>query len=230
MVMAAVDAVVFDYGGVISTSPFAWLAPFESDRGYPPGSMARLLFGRAEVRSEAPGGVSDWHELETGRLSLDEFHARLLERSPAYLGEALDLLAYREGLEVALSGVHWMVVHRIRELRRDGYRVGLLTNNVAEWGAIWRSSIPVEELFDVVVDSSAVGLRKPQEAIFALVCDRLGVIPGRVIFLDDSRAHVAAASTLGIRSILVDAGPLQALADLDELLNRSGRPPGQDAG
>jgi putative hydrolase of the HAD superfamily len=182
--------------------------------------MARLLFGRPEVQSEAPGGVPDWHELETGRLSLDEFHARLLERSPAYLGATLDLRAYREGLEVAISGIHWMMVHRIRELRQDGYRIGLLTNNVSEWGVIWRSSIPVEELFDVVVDSSAVGLRKPDQAIFHLACDRLRVSPDRAVFLDDSRAHVAAASSLGIRSILVDAGPLQALAELDELLSR----------
>lgn len=223
VVSAPVEAIVFDYGGVISTSPFDWLTPFESGLGYPPGSMARLLFGRSEAQSEAPGGVPDWHDLETGRLSLEEFHARLLARSPDYLGATLDLRAYREGLEVALSGIHWMMVHRIRELRLDGYRIGLLTNNVVEWGALWRSSIPVEELFDAVVDSSDVGLRKPDEAIFRLVCDRLCVTPSRAVFLDDSRAHVSAASSLGIRSILVDAGPLQALEELDELLSKSGR-------
>ena len=216
--MSRIEAVIFDYGGVLSTTPFAGIAEFERQMGYPEKSLARLLFG-AGASPQGPTEAipdHDWHLLETGRLSLDEFHERLVARSEAALGKPLELGVYAQFLRELGVGVHWMMVHRVRELRAEGYRTAILTNNVKEWGRYWKESIPLD-LFDLVVDSCEVGLRKPDPAIFRLTCDRLGVAPEAAVFLDDTRRHVEAARQFGLHAILV-TDPLNALAELDAVL------------
>ncbi len=216
--MSAIEAVIFDYGGVLSTTPFAGIAEYERKMGYPEKSLAQLLFGRGA----SPQGPTeeipdhDWHRLETGRLTLDEFHERLVERSEAALGRPLDLGDYGQFLRELGVGVHWMMVHRVRELRREGYRTAILTNNVKEWGRYWKSSIPLG-LFDEIVDSCDVGLRKPDPAIYRLACERLTVAPEAAVFLDDTRRHVEAARQVGLHAILV-RDPWAALAELDAVL------------
>ncbi|MGH9035684.1 MAG: HAD-IA family hydrolase [Acidimicrobiia bacterium] len=231
----AIEAVIFDYGGVLSTPPFLGVSEFERDHGYPKGSLLQLIFGGApptgaQLDATANGDATaawalydgdgddapDWHLLETGKLTLVEFSDRLVARSEAHLGSTLDPGFYPRFLESLRVGVYWPVVHRVRRLRAEGYRTAILTNNVAEWAEVWQASIPVE-LFDVVIDSSAVGLRKPDEAIFLLACERLAVAPGAAVFLDDSPGHVAAARRAGLAGIVV-TGPDQALADHDALL------------
>jgi putative hydrolase of the HAD superfamily len=217
-VTARIEAVIFDYGGVLSTSPFAGITEFERRLGYPDKSLAQLLFGKGaspQGPTEAPD--HDWHLLETGRLSLDEFHERLVARSEAALGRPLDLGVYAQFLRDLGVGVHWMVVHRVRELRAEGYRTAILTNNVREWGRYWKESIPLD-LFDVVVDSCDVGLRKPDPAIYRLTCERLGVAPEAAVFLDDTRRHVEAARAIGLHAILV-GDPWVALDELDSVLS-----------
>jgi putative hydrolase of the HAD superfamily len=236
---AAIKAVIFDYGGVLSTPPFLGLSEFERDNGYPKGSLLQLIFGDGPptgaqrdalaardataaswaVYDGEDGAISDWHLLETGRMTLAEFSERLAARSEVHLGAPIDAGFYPRFLESLRVGVYWPVVHRVRSLRADGYRTAILTNNVAEWAEVWKASIPVE-LFDVIIDSSDVALRKPDEAIFRLTCERLGVAPEAAVFLDDSPGHVAAARRAGLAGIVV-TGPEQALADLDALLESS---------
>lgn len=234
----AVEAVILDYGGVISTTPFAGIGEFEQTNGYPKGSLVRLLFGAdrrvagdpdQDAAAEAwraydavdrgdpgAGDVADWHLLETGRIGLEEFHRRLVARAPGVIGVPVDGEFYGRFLSTLAVGVHWMVIHRVGELRAEGYRTAILTNNIREWADVWRSTIPME-LFDVVVDSSEVGLRKPDPAIFRLTCERLGVAPEAAVFLDDSPRHVESARRLGLHAIVV-ADPVEALAELDALL------------
>jgi putative hydrolase of the HAD superfamily len=217
--MAGIEAVIFDYGGVLSTTPFAGIAEFERKMGYPERSLSQLLFGKGA----SPQGPTeeipdhDWHLLETGRMSLDEFHERLVTRSEAALGRPLDLGIYAQFLRELGVGVHWMIVHRVRELRAEGYRTAILTNNVREWGRYWKESIPLD-LFELVVDSCEVGLRKPDPAIFRLTCERLGVAPEAAVFLDDTRRHVETARSVGLHAILV-RDPWAALAELDAILD-----------
>lgn len=216
--MRAIEAVIFDYGGVLSTTPFVGLAQFEARMGYPEKSLSRLLFGRGASPQGPTESIPDhdWHLLETGHLSLDDFHNRLVARSEAALGKPLDLEVYAQFLKELGVGVHWMMVHRVRELRAEGYRAAILTNNIKEWGSFWKESIPLD-LFELVVDSCEVGLRKPDPAIFRLTCDRLGVAPEAAVFLDDTRIHVESARKVGLHAILV-ADPLEALAELDAIL------------
>jgi len=112
-----------------------------------------------------------------------------------------------------------VVVDRVAALRGEGYRTALLTNNVKEGSDTWRSLVPVDDLFDVVVDSSSVGMRKPDPRIFALTLERLGGIEaGRAVFLDDHPGNVEGARRAGLTAILV-ADPADAVAELDALLS-----------
>ena len=114
--------------------------------------------------------------------------------------------------------IHDDIVERARQLRAEGYRVGLITNNVREASAAWRALVPVDELFEVVVDSSEVGMRKPNPAIYHHALALLGdVAPEQAVFLDDSPGNVAGARRAGLHAIHV-VTPAQALAELDELL------------
>ncbi len=216
-----IEAVIFDYGGVLSTTPFAGIIEFERQMGYPEKSLQQLLFGKGASPQGPTEAIPDhdWHLLETGRLSLDEFHHRLVARSEEVLGKPLDLGVYAEFLRTLGVGVHWMVVHRVRELREAGYKLAILTNNIKEWAKYWKESIPID-LFELVVDSCEVGLRKPDPEIFRLTCERLGVAPANAVFLDDTRGHVESARSVGLHGILV-RDPWKALAELDAILEEA---------
>jgi epoxide hydrolase-like predicted phosphatase len=124
-------------------------------------------------------------------------------------------------------GVHWPVVHRVRDLRDDGLKVALLTNNVKEWGDHWRNTFPIDELFEVVVDSSHVGMRKPEPAIYLLTCAQLDVEPSEAVFVDDNADNCEAAHALGMETVHFGDDPRRALAELDTVLERRGLAPGR---
>ncbi len=110
-----------------------------------------------------------------------------------------------------------IVVDTVRALRATGVRHCIITNNAKEFADGWRTLVPVDELFDDVVDSSAVGMRKPNPAIFELAMNRLGVTePSRAVFLDDFAPNVAAAQALGLHGIVV-GHPEPAMVELRRL-------------
>ena len=225
-----VEAVIFDYGGVISERFFDELGSFEDRMGYPRGSVHRLMFGAVEIHGGGDpvdgaydeGPVHDFHLLEMGRLSLLDYLNGLIARAPDVIGQTLDFTAYQEFASSMPVLVQWPMVHRIRRLRDDGMPLALLTNNVKEFGTAWRATFPVDELFPIVVDSSEVGMRKPDPAIYELTCDRLRIRPEVAVFLDDNLDNVRAAGALGIETVLVGREPLAAIAELDALLERRG--------
>lgn len=216
-----VEAVVFDFGGVLSSSPFLVMPVLERQHGLPEGSIPRLLgYGLDEPEPE-PGAdyTNPWHLLEVGRLPFEEYLGWVTGREAEVLGaDAPSLRVVMGGLGGVMGlGSHWMMVHRARRLRAEGYRVAICTNNVREFSRDWRAMIPVE-VFEVVVDSSEVGLRKPDPRIYELTCAHLGVAPERCAFLDDHPGNVEAARRLGMAGIHVGADPWVALAELDAVL------------
>ena len=236
---APVEAVIWDYGGVISSPLFRGIGRFETDMGYPPGSLLELIFGETAyigaegnpaggdpidgAASEAASAVThDWHRLEVGEIAFDDYMAGVIERAPTVLGREIDLDAYQRFTRDMPLGIHWPVVHRIRRLRSDRLKVGLLTNNVKEFGSAWRATFPVEELFEVVVDSSDVGMRKPDPRIYRLTCERLVVHPAASVFVDDNRDNVEAARAVGIEAVHFGDEPMSAISELDAILDRRG--------
>ncbi len=229
-----IEAVIFDYGGVFSTPLFRGIGDFEARMGYPPGSVLELLFGdkayvgvegaahRVERQVPILPVSHDWHRLEVGELTLKEWFEGVQARAPEVLGTDIDMGAYLQFMAEMPIGVNWPIVHKARSLKAAGMPIALLTNNVAEWGDNWRSTIPVDELFEIVVDSSAVQLRKPDPAIYVLTCERLGVTPESTVFLDDNHDNIAAARSLGMETVTVDEDPLVAVAELEAILARRG--------
>jgi len=232
--------VIFDFGGVISSPLFVGIGAFEEAEGYPRGSLLRLLFGEthyigvegravaealaadpdaAEREGETPD-EPDWHLLEKGKLGVDEYFARLVDRAPEFLGRPIDMDSYARFWRSTAPGVHWMVVQKMRELKGRGIRIGLLTNNVKEFGDAWRAMFPIDELCEVVVDSSDVGMRKPEPEIYELICERMGIPPTNAIFVDDNPDNVAAARKLGMQAVHFKENPWAALEELDTLLDQ----------
>ncbi len=137
---------------------------------------------------------------------------------PAVEGIDLDLYEVLRHLATG-GGVREVVIEATLGIRGRGLKTALLTNNVAEFADLWRPLLPLDEMFDAVVDSSAVGMRKPDAAIFLHTLELLGgVAPERAIFLDDFAGNVAAADAVGMTGILVEPDPTGALRRLDELL------------
>jgi epoxide hydrolase-like predicted phosphatase len=203
--------VLFDFGGVFTASPFGAVGTAAQELGAEPGRMEAIMFGSYHEDSD-----HSWHRLERGEISLATAQREIM-------AEGVRQGVEFDPLQVLLTlggsgGVRTQFVERTRELRAQGYRTGLLTNNVAEFRDHWRAMLPVDELFELIVDSSEVGLRKPDPAIYQLALERLGVAPDRTVFLDDYPANVDAAAALGIHAILVGEDPTPALTTLDHLL------------
>ncbi len=237
----SINAVIFDFGGVISSPLFVGIGAFEEAEGYPRGSLLRLMFGETHyigvegravadaVAADPDAAVAegevedepDWHLLEKGHLTMKTYFERVVEKAPTVLGKPIDMYAYGRFWRTTAPGVHWMVVHKMRELKTRGLRIGLLTNNVKEFGDNWRAMFPIDELCEEVVDSSHVGMRKPDRAIYELTCTRMNVAPDRAVFVDDNAENIAAARAYGMEAVHF-VEPWKALAELDDILARRG--------
>lgn len=207
------EAVLFDFGGVFTGSPFHAVSGMAKELGTTPDLLIDVVFGSYSSDTDHP-----WHCLERGELSIEDARLSILELGGEHGIEA-DLYKLF-GAMASSSGVRTQLVECARSLREAGLRTGLLTNNVAEFREHWRASLPVDELFHDVVDSSEVGMRKPDPRIFALACERLTVDPGCAVFLDDHPGNIDAAQKAGLVAVLVEDDPTGALAELDQILGR----------
>jgi epoxide hydrolase-like predicted phosphatase len=206
------EAVIFDFGGVFTQSPFEAVRLHGDELGADPELVLGVLFGDYDQDGDHP-----WHRLERGEIALAAARAEINELAAAR-GLAFDpfgaFAKFGTGGHMADA-----MVERTRTLRADGIRTALVTNNVREFGDGWRSLVPVDELFEVVIDSSHAGVRKPDPKIFRLALDALDVMPEQSLFLDDFPGNIAAANALGMRGILVGTDRLAAIAELDALLD-----------
>lgn len=206
------DAVLFDFGGVFTASPFTAFEDAARELGAEPGRVLEIVFGPYDADTDHP-----WHRLERGETSLVDARAEIIALAER-AGIALDplLILARMGLR---SARRESLVARTRALRSEGYRTALVTNNAREFRDAWRPVLPLDELFDAVVDSSEVGMRKPDPGIYHHARELVGSPPAeRCIFLDDFEGNVAAARRLGMAAIRVDEDPASALDALERLL------------
>jgi putative hydrolase of the HAD superfamily len=208
--MKDIEALLFDFGGVITSSPFHLMAKAGDQAGLDPEDVLELLLGDYASDTDHP-----WHQLERGEIPVADY-GQYLVKAAQEANMPIDFSVLR-GLFEKMA-VHEVVVDAIRRRRADGYRTALITNTIREAGDAWRALVPLAELFDVVVDSSEVGMRKPNPAIYHHTLELLGnVPPQRAVMLDDAPGNVAAAITAGLYGILVD-DPAVAIDELDALL------------
>jgi putative hydrolase of the HAD superfamily len=211
--MTAIAAVVFDIGGVVQDSPLHAIARYERAQGIEADAINRVVV--------AAGEAGAWARLERGELTMQTFYAPFEAdcRARGLTVDGRELMA-----KIAEASVpRPRMLEAIRRIRAGGLRVAALTNN-------WVADTPrhgphgaetarsrLDPHFDVFVESAVVGLRKPDPRIYALVCEKLGLEPSRVAFLDDIGRNLKPARELGMATIKVD-NPEQALRELGALL------------
>ncbi len=213
-----ITTVISDYGGVL-TSPLSGAFTLVNERH----ALPDAALGEAMSRAGERVGLNLLEELECGRLSEPEFMSVLGAQLSTDLGRPVDLSRFSEHyFEGLVRNVP--MIDELAAVRAAGYRMGLLTNNVLEWGPRWRPMVPVDTLFHDVVDSAYVGLRKPDPAIYHLSCERLGVPAHECVFIDDFAHNCEAAEAVGMTAVWFRDTD-DAVAELRGVLERRGAPP-----
>lgn len=199
-------AVIFDLGGVVLGSPLHAIAAYEREQGIPAGFVNRV------VVDTAPHGA--WSRLERGELALTAFY-------PAFDSDCLaagQRICARTMMErmAGASAPRPAMLEAVRRIRAAGLKAAALTNNwVHDDGD--EGTRALEPHFDALVESSVVGLRKPDPRIYEHACAAIGVPPPAVVFLDDIGSNLKTARQLGMATIKVE-DPSTALGELEALL------------
>jgi len=207
--------VISDFGGVLTTPLLRSFMAFQDETGIDPELLGIAMQRIAERRGEHP-----LYELERGRIAESDFLAELSRELVVELGHAPELHRFSEIYFEALDPNQPMI-ELMADLRGRGYRMALLTNNVREWEPLWRAMLPVDEIFEVIVDSAFEGVRKPEREIYELTLERLGngIGTAECLFVDDVEVNVAAASRLGMVAIhFISNG--QAISEIEAALSR----------
>jgi putative hydrolase of the HAD superfamily len=204
--------VLWDFGGVLSSSPFEAFAAYERHLGIPEGFIR-------SVNATDPD-ANAWARFERSELDLPGFDAAFADESEG-LGHRV------EGREVIarLGGeLRPTMLAAVRACRAHGLVTGLLTNNVVSSDAGddggWARTVDLPSLFDVVVESAREGVRKPEPAAYELVLRRMGVTAAQAVFLDDLGINLKPARAMGMATIKV-VDPDEALDELEQLLGLS---------
>ena len=191
-----ITTVISDFGGVLTTPLIQSLAAVQDETGVPFEDLAKAMAAIQEEEGRHP-----LYELETGRISEADFLQKLGDRLEPELGHRPELHRFREIYFDALHPNEPMI-DLMREAKRSGHRMGMLTNNVREWEPLWRTMLPVDEIFEVVVDSGFVGMRKPDREIYDLTLERMGgPAPEECLFIDDTDVNCDAARDLGMSAV-----------------------------
>lgn len=203
-------AVIWDFGGVLTASPFEAFNRYEAQHGLPKDFIR-------SINAANPDGNA-WAQFESAKVTLDEFD-RLFEAESCAQGFPV---GGRRVIELLSGALRPRMVEALRRCK-ERFKVACITNNVKSGGgpamassaAKRQQTKAVMALFDLVVESSVEGVRKPNPAIYELACQRLGVAPSACVFLDDLGVNLKPARALGMATIKVvaESQALQELAD-----------------
>ena len=203
-----IKAVLWDFGGVLTTSPFEAFNRFEEKHQMPRDFIRGINATNPEHNA--------WAQFESSSISLEEFDNKFAEESAAQ-GHRIP---GRQVVELLSGHLRPRMVETLTRCKAS-LKVACITNNVKSGAgpAMARSVSRAEEmaavmaLFDVVVESSVEGIRKPDPRIYTLTCERLGVDPAAAVFLDDLGVNLKPARALGMHTIKV-LNEAQAIDDL----------------
>lgn len=215
---APIKAVISDFGGVLTTPLLNSFGAIQDEIGIEAGTLGRAMQRIADSCGEHP-----LYDLERGRITETDFLAALRRELAVDLGHEPELHRFADIYFEALD-VNDPMIGVMRAARSRGYRMALLTNNVREWEPHWRAMVPVDEIFEVIVDSAYVGLRKPEPEIYELTVERLGdgLRPPDCLFVDDVEVNIDAARQLGMRAVHFQDNE-QAILEIEAALD--GGPP-----
>jgi len=205
-----IRALISDFGGVLTTPLSDSFLAYQEEAAV---SLEEL--GQAMQRAGEAYGEHPLFALERGEIAEAEFGRRLAEQ----LGDGFDFERLRHHL--GRIEPNPPMIRYVRELRGRGLRTALLTNNVREWEPLWRAKLPeLDEIFELVVDSAFVGMRKPERRIYELTLERLGggIRAEECLFVDDLEVNCEGARALGMTAVRFDDAE-QAIAELESALS-----------
>jgi len=187
------SVLISDFGGVLTTPLQEGFLAYQEESGVSLEELGNAMGLATEEHGDHPLVV-----LERGEIT----EAKFRDRIEPHLENGFDLARLR-ALYFERLDPNRDMIEFIRHLRGRGVRAALLTNNVREWEPLWRAKLPeIDELFELVVDSAFVGLRKPDPAIYELTLERLGGIsPEQCVFVDDLDVNCEAARALGMATV-----------------------------
>lgn len=188
-------AVISDFGGVLTTPLIGAFEAMERESGLTLEELVNAMKALWERDGEHP-----MFELECGRITEAEFSRRITSELRSQGSLDVDLSNFSQAFFSGLEPNHEMIEF-MRELAGTERRMALLTNNVREWEPYWRSMAPVDELFEIVIDSAYVDCRKPEPEIYHLTLEQLALEPRECLFIDDVEINCNAASELGIEVV-----------------------------
>ena len=209
--MANVSAVIFDFGGVIITPITRQIGMIAEGLGRTTAEVHHVMMG-----PQFESGDHPWHRLERGEIGMEVLQDLLMpiaaEAGMTFRGDEVEKI-----LAPGMYEVNHFVLEKIDELRGRGYKTALLSNSIREFRPKLEEDVP-PRLFDAYIDSSHVGMRKPEPEIFHLTLRELGLDdPSGAVFLDDFAGNLAGATAVGLRTIHV-RNPREALVELEDLL------------
>jgi putative hydrolase of the HAD superfamily len=193
--MPEIEAVISDFGGVLTTPLLSSFMAVQDKIGIDAENLGKAMKAITEEDGENP-----LFKMERGEISETAFLERLGKGLEPLLGHRPELHRFREIYFEALHPNEPMI-ELMRELKAAGKRMAMLTNNVREWEPLWRSMLPVDEIFETVVDSGFVGVRKPEPEIYAMTLERLGLPGEACLFVDDLPHNCEGARAAGMTAV-----------------------------
>ncbi len=213
--MAEIEVVVSDFGGVLTTPLLGSFMAFQDETGISTEALGKAMQAIAEADGENP-----LFALERGEITEAAFLERLSVGLEPLLGHRPHMHRFKEIYFEALDPNPPMI-ELMRELKAAGYQMAMLTNNVREWEPLWRSMLPVDEIFEIVVDSGFVGARKPEARIYELTLERIGMSAEACLFVDDIAHNCEGARRVGMSAVHF-RGNEQAIAEIRAVLDWAG--------
>lgn len=194
--MTEIRTIVSDFGGVLTTPLIQSFMAFQDRTGITTETLGKAM----QAAAAANGGESPLFEMERGEITEVAFLDQLTDALEPLLGHRPEMHRFREIYFEALD-VNPPMIELMRELKAAGYRMAMLTNNVREWEPFWRPMLPVDEIFEMVVDSGFVGCRKPESQIYELTLERLGEAAEACLFVDDVLVNIEGARKAGLHAV-----------------------------
>ena len=203
-----IEAVVCDFGGVLTTPLMGSFLALQDAHGVAAGDFGKAMSAAAE----AGDGEIPLFKLERGDITEEVFLEILRDHLEPLLGHRPELHRFRHVFFEALHPNEPMI-ELMRECKASGRRMAMLTNNVQEWEPLWRTMLPVDEIFETVVDSGWIGYRKPEPQAYEMTLERLGLPATACLFVDDMELNCEAARKLGFTAVQYQ-DPEQAAAEI----------------
>jgi len=193
--MAELKAVISDFGGVLTTPLIESFMAFQDQTG-----ISTEVLGQAMQAATDANGENPLFEMERGEITEVAFLETLTDSLEPLLGHRPEMHRFKEIYFEALD-TNPPMIELMRELKADGFQMAMLTNNVREWEPLWRPMLPVDEIFETVVDSGFVGCRKPESEIYRLTLEEIGREAGECLFVDDVLVNIEGARKAGLHAV-----------------------------